>query len=106
MKDGFLTEVIERQAKLVMLPSVKEPKKYKVVLVNDDYTPMEFVVRVLVEFFYFNQQDAIKVMLQVHQKGKAVCGIFTREIAETKAAYVNECAKQHEYPLLCLLEPE
>ena len=107
MNGGFLTDVIEKwQAKSKTLASVKEPRKYKVVLVNDDYTPMDFVVSVLVKFFCFSQQDAFNVMLQVHYQGRGLCGVFSREIAETKVALVNSYAQSHEHPLMCLLEPE
>lgn len=77
---------------------------YKVVLLNDDYTPMEFVVETLEIFFSMNREQATHVMLTVHTKGKAVCGIFTRDIAETKAAQVNQYAKENEHPLLCEIE--
>jgi len=73
-------------------------------LLNDDYTPMEFVVHVLEAFFTMDREKATRVMLQVHQEGKAVCGVFTRDIAETKSAQVNEYAKQNEHPLICEIE--
>ena len=85
-------------------PKLKKPSMYKVVMFNDDYTPMEFVVHVLEMFFNLNREQATKVMLQVHTEGKAVCGVFTRDIAETKSAQVNECAKENEHPLLCEIE--
>lgn len=84
----------------------KEPGKYKVVLLNDDYTPMQFVVEVLQRFFYLTEEVATQVMLEVHFKGKGVCGVYTRDIAETKVALVNEYAVLHEHPLLCSMEPE
>ncbi|TGD75364.1 ATP-dependent Clp protease adapter ClpS [Mangrovimicrobium sediminis] len=85
-------------------PELKRPPLYKVVLINDDYTPMEFVVEVLEIFFRMNREQATHVMLTVHTQGKGVCGIFTRDIAETKAAQVNQYAREHEHPLLCEIE--
>lgn len=85
-------------------PRLKQPSKYKVVMFNDDYTPMEFVVEVLEVFFGMNREKATHVMLTVHTAGKAVCGIYTRDIAETKAAQVNQFAKDNEHPLLCEIE--
>lgn len=85
-------------------PELKRPQMYQVVLLNDDYTPMEFVVHVLESFFTMDREQATRVMLQVHKDGKAKCGVFTRDIAETKAAQVIECAKQNEHPLLCEIE--
>jgi ATP-dependent Clp protease adaptor protein ClpS len=85
-------------------PELKKPSLYKVMMMNDDYTPMEFVVHVLESFFTMNREQATQVMLQVHKAGKAKCGVFTRDIAETKAAQVIECAKQNEHPLLCEIE--
>ncbi|MYM62220.1 ATP-dependent Clp protease adapter ClpS [Pseudomaricurvus sp. HS19] len=85
-------------------PKLKRPSMYKVVLLNDDYTPMEFVVETLEIFFNMGREQATQVMLQVHTQGKAVCGIFTRDIAETKAAQVNQFARENEHPLLCEIE--
>jgi ATP-dependent Clp protease adaptor protein ClpS len=85
-------------------PKLKKPRKYKVVLLNDDYTPMEFVVQVLTKFFGMNQELATKVMLTVHTKGKAVCGEYSYEIAETKVEMVNDYSRQHQHPLLCTME--
>ena len=87
-------------------PQLQEPKKYKVVLVNDDYTPMEFVVSVLKHFFHLTEVLAVEVMMKVHTEGRAVCGIYTRDIAETKVALVNEFAKMNDHPLLCCMEQE
>ena len=78
---------------------VKKPSLYAVLLINDDYTPMEFVVHVLQKFFDKNEEQAATLMLQVHEKGQAVCGIYTREIAETKAARVVQYAQEHQFPL-------
>lgn len=85
-------------------PKLKKPPLYKVVMLNDDYTPMEFVVEILERFFYMNREKATHVMLTVHTKGKAVCGVFSRDVAETKAAQVNQYARQNEHPLLCEIE--
>lgn len=88
------------------VPSVQCPKKYKVILMNDDYTPMVFVVEVLKKFFHVNDDLAVQIMLQVHVQGRGVCGVFTYDIAETKVVLVNDYARAHEYPLLCIMEPE
>lgn len=85
-------------------PTCAEPPKYKVVLLNDDYTPMDFVVEILKKFFCMNHNAAINTMLQVHIKGKAVCGIYVREIAETKVQRVNDFARFYQYPLMCQME--
>jgi ATP-dependent Clp protease adaptor protein ClpS len=85
-------------------PDVKQPPLYKVVLLNDDYTPMDFVVDVLKIFFSMNHDRATQVMLQVHTRGKGVCGVYTFEIAETKVMQVNEFSRQNEHPLQCSLE--
>ena len=85
---------------------IKVPRKYKVVLLNDDYTPMDFVVEVLKHFFHLQEETAVQVMLQVHIQGKGICGVFTRDIAETKVALVNEYARMNEHPLLASMEPE
>lgn len=85
-------------------PELKKPSLYKVMMMNDDYTPMEFVVHVLESFFSMDRERATRVMLQVHSDGKANCGVFTRDIAETKAAQVIEYAKQNEHPLICQIE--
>ncbi|MDX1454888.1 MAG: ATP-dependent Clp protease adapter ClpS [Gammaproteobacteria bacterium] len=85
-------------------PKLKRPPLYKVVLLNDDYTPMEFVVEILQKFFRMDRTKATQVMLNVHTKGKGVCGVFTYEIAETKAAQVTNYAREHHHPLLCQTE--
>jgi len=85
-------------------PKLKRPPLYKVVLINDDYTPMEFVVRVLQLFFGMDQELAAQIMWQVHTKGKGICGTYTYEIAETKVAQVNGYARENQHPLLCLME--
>jgi ATP-dependent Clp protease adaptor protein ClpS len=85
-------------------PEVKKPPLYQVVLLNDDYTPMEFVVQVLETFFSMNREQATRVMLHVHTRGKGVCGVYTREIAETKVQQVNEFSRENQHPLLCDME--
>ncbi|MFA6302876.1 MAG: ATP-dependent Clp protease adapter ClpS [Legionella sp.] len=84
---------------------IRVPRKYRVYLINDDYTPMDFVVEVLKSFFHLNEEVAVQVMLQVHVQGKGVCGVFTRDIAETKVVMVNEYAKMNQHPLLSGMEP-
>jgi len=86
-------------------PKLKRPPLYNVVLLNDDYTPMEFVVHILEYFFGLNREDAIRVMLKVHTQGKGLCGQYSREIAETKVAKVNEYARINDHPLICSMEP-
>jgi len=85
-------------------PELKKPSMYKVVLLNDDYTPMEFVVALLEKLFGLDREKATRVMLQVHTHGKGVCGTFTYEIAETKVAQVSEYSQRHQHPLLCEME--
>jgi ATP-dependent Clp protease adaptor protein ClpS len=85
-------------------PELKKPRMYAVVLLNDDYTPMEFVVEILEDFFYLDRQRATQVMLAVHTKGKGVCGVFTKDIAETKAVQVNQYARDNGHPLLAETE--
>ncbi|MEK6541535.1 MAG: ATP-dependent Clp protease adapter ClpS [Pseudomonadota bacterium] len=82
----------------------QKPSLYKVLLLNDDYTPMEFVVMVLQQFFRMDVEQATQVMLHVHQRGVGVCGIFSLEVAETKVTQVMDCARQHQHPLQCALE--
>ncbi|MFT4465663.1 MAG: ATP-dependent Clp protease adapter ClpS [Sodalis sp. (in: enterobacteria)] len=84
--------------------AVQPPSMYKVILINDDYTPMEFVIDVLQKFFSYDVERATQLMLRVHYQGKAVCGIYTAEVAETKAVHVNRYARENEHPLLCTLE--
>ena len=93
--------VIEAPSK----PALKKPSFYQVIMLNDDYTPMEFVVEILQSFFGMDREKAPQVMLTVHTNGKATCGIFPRDIAETKSAQVNQCAKDNEHPLVSEIEP-
>jgi ATP-dependent Clp protease adaptor protein ClpS len=82
-------------------PALEQPPLYHVIMINDDYTPMEFVVEVLQLFFAMGREQATRIMLTVHTQGKAVCGIYTRDIAETKAMQVNRFARENQHPLMC-----
>lgn len=102
------TEQLERYKTGPMLdeakPTLKEPSLYKVIMHNDDFTPMEFVVAALEVFFNMERAIATRIMHEVHRSGKAICGIYSRDIAETKVDKVIEYARRHEYPLLCSIE--
>ncbi|MEQ9145157.1 MAG: ATP-dependent Clp protease adapter ClpS [Parvibaculaceae bacterium] len=98
---GTNTGVITRSK-----PKTKKPSLYKVLLLNDDYTPMEFVVHVLQRFFNKGTEEAMTIMLHVHQHGVGICGVFTYEVAETKVAQVVDFARQHQHPLQCTMERE
>ncbi len=87
-------------------PKVKKPSMYKVLMLNDDYTPMEFVVHVLERFFGKSADEATKIMLHVHQKGVGVCGVYTYEVAETKVTQTMDLARKHQHPLQCTLEKD
>ena len=87
-------------------PRTKKPSMYKVLLLNDDYTPMEFVVEVIERFFRKSRQDATRIMLHVHQRGVGVCGVYSYEVAESKVAQVMDFARQNEHPLQCTLEKD
>jgi len=100
MSNAHDNEVIVEKAG----PKLKAPEKYKVVMMNDDFTPMEFVVEVLQQFFNMDTEKATQVMLLVHTQGRAVCGLYTRDIAETKARQVVDYARQHGHPLLAEVE--
>ncbi len=91
---------------IVTKPKVKKPSMYKVLLLNDDYTPMEFVVTVLQKFFRKTHEEATSIMLHVHQRGVGVCGVFPYDVAESKATQVIDFARQHQHPLQCTLENE
>lgn len=86
------------------VPKLKRPPLFRVILLNDDYTPMEFVVSVLESVFGLDRTTATRIMLEVHHQGKGICGVFTFEIAETKVAQVMGLAQQHQHPLLCTME--
>jgi ATP-dependent Clp protease adaptor protein ClpS len=98
---GRKTDVITKTR-----PKTKKPSLYKVLLLNDDYTPMEFVVFVLERFFGKGREEATRIMLHVHHKGVGVCGVYTYEVAETKVAQVVDFARQHQHPLQCTMEKE
>lgn len=85
-------------------PKLKRPPLFKVILINDDYTPMEFVVHVLEIFFSLDRETATRIMLEVHTRGKGICGIYTHEIAETKVSQVNSYSRENQHPLLCTME--
>lgn len=87
-------------------PELKPPPRYQVIMLNDDYTPMDFVVEVLEDFFMLDRESATRIMLRVHTEGRAVCGVYSRDVAETKAAQVNEYARQCQHPLMCQIERE
>lgn len=99
--DGSDTGVIVKSK-----PKTKKPSLYKVLMLNDDYTPMEFVVHVLQRFFGKSHDEATQIMLHVHQRGVGICGVYTYEIAETKVTQVMDYARKHQHPLQCTLEKE
>ena len=96
--DGLVLDVAK--------PRLKKPPLYRVLLLNDDYTTMEFVIDVLTSVFHHSEEKAAQIMLHVHQKGAGICGIFTREIAETKVEQVLQYAQQNKHPLQCTMEPD
>jgi ATP-dependent Clp protease adaptor protein ClpS len=85
-------------------PKLRRPPLFKVLLLNDDYTPMEFVVQVLETFFGMNREKATQIMLHVHTRGVGVCGVYTRDVAETKVTQVNDYSRTHQHPLMCTME--
>jgi len=87
-------------------PKLKRPRLYKVILLNDDYTPMEFVVVLLERIFNKPRETAVQIMLHVHQKGMGVCGVYPRDVAESKVKQVMDFARDHQHPLQCTMEPE
>jgi ATP-dependent Clp protease adaptor protein ClpS len=87
-------------------PKTKKPAMYKVLMLNDDYTPMEFVVHILERFFAKSRQEATRIMLHVHRRGVGICGVYTYEVAETKVTQVMDFARQHQHPLQCTLEKD
>ena len=99
-ENNYGSSVLEKE------PEVKEPPLYQVILLNDDYTPMEFVVAILQQLFRLNEVDATRVMLHVHHHGVGIAGVFTHEIAETKVQQTLAAARRHEYPLQCSMEAE
>ena len=99
--DGVDTGVVVRAK-----PKTRKPAMYKVLMLNDDYTPMEFVVHVLERFFSKNRDEATSIMLNVHKRGVGVCGVFTYEVAETKVTQVVDLARQNQHPLQCTIEKD
>jgi ATP-dependent Clp protease adaptor protein ClpS len=85
-------------------PKLKRPPLFKVIILNDDYTPMEFVVQVLETFFNMDREKATRVMLHVHTRGVGVCGVFTKDVAETKVSQVNDYSRSNQHPLMCTME--
>ena len=85
---------------------IKEPRMYKVLLLNDDYSSMEFVIKVLMQIFHHSFEKATEIMLSVHEQGKGLCGVYTYEIAETKVAHVRKMAKEEKFPLRAIMEEE
>ena len=96
----------DRELLVKTRPKTKRPPLYKVLLINDDYTPMEFVVMILEKFFGLTNAQAFDIMITVHKKGLAVVGVFSYEVAETKVAQVMDCARQNQHPLQCTMEKE
>jgi len=104
--DGNPLEEKEIGTLLKTRPKTKKPSMYKVLLLNDDFTPMEFVVHILEKFFSKSRQESTDIMLQVHRRGVGVCGVYTYEVAETKVAQVMDFARANEQPLQCTMEKE
>lgn len=98
---GELEFVLEKDTQTQAL---KPPSLYQVILNNDDYTPMDFVIEVLTVFFAKNEEQAFQIMMKVHEQGKAACGTYSADIAETKVGQVNDCARENQHPLLCTME--
>ena len=96
----------EEQTLTQFKPKLKKPSMYKVLLLNDDYTPMDFVILVLKRFFRKSEQESTEIMLQVHQQGAGIAGVYPHEIAETKVYMVNEFSRSHHHPLKCIMEEE
>lgn len=99
LKDSDGDNVVEHAK-----PELKRPPLFKVLLLNDDFTPMDFVVEILTDFFNMNRERATQVMLQVHTQGVGVCGTYTKDVAETKVHIVNEHSREHHHPLMCTME--
>jgi len=95
-QDGVAVEEVK--------PKLGQPPLFKVLILNDDYTPMDFVVEVLRKFFGMDQEKATQIMLHVHTRGMGVCGVYTRDVAETKVHLVNNYSREHQHPLLCIME--
>ena len=100
-EEHIATSVVVAEPKV----KIKKPNLYRVIIFNDDYTPMEFVVYILQTLFGFGKEKATQIMLAVHTQGKGVCGIFTKEVAETRSMQINNLAQENEHPLLSEIEP-
>jgi ATP-dependent Clp protease adaptor protein ClpS len=85
-------------------PKLKRPPLYKVILLNDDFTPMDFVIEILMDFFAMSEQKATQIMLQIHTQGVGVCGTYSKDVAETKVYIVNDYSREHQHPLMCSME--
>src|SRR5271165_2644921 len=105
-KRGGTTEGPNTGVVVKARPKTRKPAMYKVLMLNDDYTPMEFVVHVLERFFQKNREEATRIMLHVHRRGVGVCGVYTYEVAETKVTQVMDLARQNQHPLQCTIEKE
>ncbi|WP_068546328.1 ATP-dependent Clp protease adapter ClpS [Thalassotalea crassostreae] len=101
---GKVKDAIESDQQTAIDDKIKRPAMFRVILLNDDYTPMDFVVEVLSKFFQMNTDQATQIMLTIHYKGKASCGIYTSDVAETKVDQVCRFAREHEHPLMCTME--
>ena len=104
MSDKFEEEDDKSLLVQTSRPKLQKPPMFKVLLMNDDFTPMDFVIEVLQSYFHMDQEKATRVMLHVHTRGMGVCGIFTRDVAETKVVQVNEYSRLRQHPLLCSME--
>ncbi|WP_371379229.1 ATP-dependent Clp protease adapter ClpS [Thalassotalea aquiviva] len=104
---GKVKDAVDSDIQLEQDPKekIKRPRMFRVVLLNDDYTPMDFVVEVLTKFFHMDSDKATEVMLTIHYKGKGSCGVFSSEVAETKVDQVSRFARNHQHPLMCTMEP-
>lgn len=98
------TKIHEDRQLEALRSKLQPPKMYKVMLLNDDFTPMDFVIHVLQRFFSLDTEQATRIMLKVHNEGRGTCGIYPRDIAATKVEQVTACARQHQHPLACVME--
>ena len=105
-KNPFIDDVPNNGVATKSRQKAKKPSMYKVLMLNDDYTPMEFVVHALQRFFNKTHEEAVRIMLHVHHKGVGICGVFTYEVAETKVNQVMDLARQHQHPLQCTIEKD
>jgi len=103
---GGVWNELEGSLKTFPKKKTKKPPLYKVILLNDDYTTMDFVVQIIEYVFHKSREEAVQIMLNVHRKGKGICGVYTREIAETKVKMVHELARKNNFPLRCTIEKE